>query len=140
MKKILLSVLLVFSTSIFAESNYDKGLKAYEFLRYNEAVKQFKIASENGNKDAQFILGAMYYSGEGVKQDYKEAVRLFSLSANQGDSSAQFNLGNMYYNGESIKADKIKAYEWWLKAAKQGETNAQHNLDILCKQSPWACK
>jgi len=27
-----------------------------------------------------------------------------------------------------------------MKAAKQGEIIAQESLDILCKESPWACK
>ena len=36
--------------------------------------------------------------------------------------------------------DKLKAYEYFMKAARLGNTNAQKNLDIMCKQSPWACK
>ena len=46
----------------------------------------------------------------------------------------------MYYYGHGVNVDKFKTYELWLKAAKQGNSNAQGNLDILCKQSPWACK
>ena len=38
---------------------------------------------------AQSILGAMYYNGHGVAQDYAEAVKWFRLAANQGDANAQ---------------------------------------------------
>lgn len=46
----------------------------------------------------------------------------------------------MYYMGQGVKKDKIKSYQYLLKAAKQGDSKAQNNLDILCKNSPWACK
>ena len=36
--------------------------------------------------------------------------------------------------------NKIEAFNWWMKAAKRGHVDAQKNLDILCKESPWACK
>jgi uncharacterized protein len=82
----------------------------------------------------------MYYNGEGVKQDYLKAKELYEKAAIQGYYFAQNNLGVMYYNGQGVNVDKFKAYELWLKAAKQGHSNAQENLDILCKESPWACK
>jgi TPR repeat protein len=46
----------------------------------------------------------------------------------------------MYAMGQGAKQDKIKSYQYWMKAAKQGNKTAQNNLDILCQQSPWACK
>jgi TPR repeat protein len=46
----------------------------------------------------------------------------------------------MYYNGQGVKVNKTKAYELLLKAAKEGNSTAQENLDIVCKESPWACK
>jgi TPR repeat protein len=69
-----------------------------------------------------------------------EAVRLFTLSANQGYSDAQVNLGLMYVKGHGVNQDKIAAYNWWQKSAKQGNTTTQRNLDLLCNDSPWACK
>ncbi len=82
----------------------------------------------------------MYVNGQGVKQNYNKAAELFQKAADQGRSLAQYNLGFMYYSGKGIKKDKIKAYQLWMKAAKQGNGDAQNNLDILCKESPWACK
>ena len=50
------------------------------------------------------------------------------------------NLGVKYHKGKGVPLNKIKAYELYLQAARQGNENAQRNLDILCKDSPWACK
>ena len=46
------------------------------------------------------------------------------------------NIGVLYY----YKNDKLNARDYLLKAAKLGNLKAQKNLDILCKESPWACK
>jgi TPR repeat protein len=46
----------------------------------------------------------------------------------------------MYYLGQGVKKNKIKAYQYLMKSAQQGNSVAQNRLDILCKESPWACK
>jgi tetratricopeptide (TPR) repeat protein len=54
--------------------------------------------------------------------------------------TAHFNLGVAYLYGKGVEMNKIKTYEHWRAAAKQGNSGAQENLDILCSESPWACK
>ena len=39
-------------------------------------------------RDAQNHLGFMYYTGEGVAQDYQEAAKWFRKAAEQGDADA----------------------------------------------------
>jgi len=75
------------------------------------------------------------------KKDYKSAAKYYEIATNSKiQLSAYFNLGVYYYLGKGVKKDKIKAYKYWYHAAKNGNTGAQDNLDILCKESPWACK
>ena len=45
----------------------------YSSENYNEAFKYCKKLAEEGITEAQFNLGFMYYSGQGVKQDYFKA-------------------------------------------------------------------
>ena len=40
------------------------------------------------------MLGAMYYSGQGIPQDYKEAAKGYHLAAEQGNIKAQALLGD----------------------------------------------
>jgi hypothetical protein len=70
----------------------------------------------------------------------EKGVRMLIELADNGDAKAQINLGVMFYDGDELNQDKIKAYHYFLLAAKQGNLTAQDNLDILCKESPWACQ
>ena len=53
-------------------------------IRGDELVK----AAEGGDAEAQFNLGRMYASGEGVPRDYKAAVRWFRKADEQGHKGA----------------------------------------------------
>ena len=138
MKKILLSTMLCLTLNFAA--TLDEGITYYNNGDYGKAYSIFEELALKNDGAAQYNLGLMYANGEGVKQDYLKAKELFEKAAIQGDSIAQNNLALMYVRGQGVNLDKFKAYELWLKAAKQGSSEAQRNLDILCKQSPWACK
>ncbi|MEL7570270.1 MAG: tetratricopeptide repeat protein [Eubacteriaceae bacterium] len=51
---------------------------------YDKAVTSFRIAAEQGHKEAQYFLGLCYYNGNGLKQDYNEAAKWYSKAADQG--------------------------------------------------------
>ena len=95
---------------------------------YEEAVKWYRKAAEQGNADAQNSLGNCYHDGEGVDQDYEEAAKWWRKSAEQGDADAQNHLGNCYYNGEGVEWDEEEAVKWYRKAAEQGNADAQNSL------------
>jgi TPR repeat protein len=80
---------------------------------------------------AQNNIGLMYYSGEGVAQDYAEARKWFTLSAEHGYSGAQHNLGVMYQTGQGVPRDDAEARKWFTLAAEQGHAGAQFNVGIL---------
>ena len=69
------------------------GVDAFKRQDYKEAVRLFHLSAEQGNAEAQFILGTMYASGRGVPQDYKEAVKWYRLSAEQGHGICTIQLG-----------------------------------------------
>ena len=138
MKKILLSTMLCLTLNFAA--TVDEGVSYYNNGDYEKAYSIFEELALKNDSSAQNNLGLMYENGQGVKQDYLKAKEWYEKAAIQGHASAQLNLGVMYYNGQGVNVDKFKAYELLLKAAKQGDSDAQGNLDILCKQSPWACK
>ena len=76
---------------------------------------------------AQNNLGANYYHGRGVKQDYKKAVKWFRLAAEQGFFLAQNNLGLMYATGQGITQDMVQAHKWFNLAAINGHPQAARN-------------
>jgi len=143
--KSILSILfvLISFTACNAETNsqnYDKALAFAQNGNYKMALKLWIPLAKNGNRSAQLNIGNMYFNGQGVMKNYKEASKWYVLSAEQGEITAQRNLGVMYYLGNGVNQDKLQSYKWLHKAAKQGDQQSQNNLDILCKESPWACK
>ena len=55
--------------------------------------------AEQGNPEAQFLLGTLYRSGDGVLQDDKQAVDWFQRAADQGYVRALSALGASYWSG-----------------------------------------
>jgi len=74
---------------------------------------------------AQFNLGMIYDTGEGVTKDAAEAVKWYRKAADQGLAAAQFNLGVMYANGEGVTKDNMEAYKWLLLAGAKGDEMAR---------------
>ena len=70
--------------------------ESYDLDDDKEAVKLHRLAAEQGDADAQKVLGDMYKQGQGVPRDYQEALKWYRLAAEQGNAKAQHNLGVMY--------------------------------------------
>jgi len=96
-----------------------------------QTVDELKPLAVEGDSDAQYKLGVLYYSGKGVKQDYSHAFIWYRRAALQGDIEAQYSLGNMYLMGEGISQNDNEAMSWYALAAEQGHEAAQHNLENL---------
>ena len=115
--------------SSVAAQDFDRGLIAYIDGDYPTALREFRLAAEQGNASAQFNLGIMYENGRGVPQNYAEAARLYRLAAEQGDALAQYNLGVMYGNGQGLPQNYQLAYMWFNLAAGKGIEGAASARD-----------
>ena len=91
--------------------------------------------AEKGDPVAQYDLGELYFTGNGVPGDLGKSVEWYRKSADQGHPRAQFNLGWMYENGRGVPADEAKAAEWYRKAADQGDGRAKKSLERLLAAS-----
>ena len=72
----------------------------------------------------------MYYTGQGVPQDFKEAVGWYTKAAEQGYLLAQGNLAMLYADEDSMK-DRIKAHMWLSIAGANGNTSAKNKAWIM---------
>ncbi len=114
-----------------AWAGLDEGYAAYVRGDYATALPEFEPLAEQGDAAAQYNLGVMYASGEGVLQDYAKAVEWYRKAAEQGDVTAQYNLGIIYDTGQGVPQDYAKAALWYRKAAEQGDVIAQNNLGFM---------
>jgi len=95
---------------------------------FTEALKWYRLAAIQGHALAQFSVGQMHISGEGVPRDCAEALKWFHMAADQGLPSAQWNLGLAYSRGDGTPMDKAEAVKWWRLAADNGHASAQFSL------------
>ena len=121
---------LLFSSAAVADQP-DDGLAAYNRGDYQTAFKIWQVLADQGNADAQYNLGELYFKGEGVRQDYVEAARWFRSAAGKGDTDSQSMLGVLYFNGWGVKQDYVDAAHWFRKAADHGSTRAQAVLGTM---------
>ncbi len=89
-------------------------------------LRWHQLGAKQGIAEAQTILGRMYESGRGVKQDYREAMKWYRQAAEQGDAAAQSSLGALYAKGHGVIQDYLLAHMWSNIAAsklvgKEGE-------------------
>ena len=124
MKKTLLFVL-----ALIAAGCADAGQSALcEGLSDESPLEDLRRCAEQGYANAQYNLGFMYDTGDGVPEDDAEAVRWWRLAADQGLASAQYNLGFMYDTGDGVPEDYAEAVRLYRLAAEQGNAKAQNNL------------
>ena len=111
---LLVAAMLAGSSLAGGEDDFYRGVAEYRARNYAEAVSWFNKAAEQGEADAQFLLGRMYYDGNSISQDYVEAYKWFSIAAVNGVPVAP-----RYRDGiaESMSAEQIaegakRSVEW----------------------------
>jgi TPR repeat protein len=127
---------LVAMTGAVAAEPIEDGSAAYQRHDYETALRLLRTPAEQGNAEAQLLLGFMYEDGKGVPQDYAEAARWFRKAAEQGNIAAQGTLGSMYLDGLGVPKDPAQAVRWLRKAAEQGLPPAQSVLGELAEATP----
>ena len=78
-----LSLLLISGMAVAADFN--KGLKAAQSGDFKATLTEWMPLAEQGNANAQFNLGLIYYSGNGVAKNDKTVVNWLTKAAEQGD-------------------------------------------------------
>jgi TPR repeat protein len=95
------------------------------------ALGIYTMLAQEGNAKAEYNLGQMYISGDGVPQDVDEAQNWYRRSAEHGYSEAQYTLGALHFRQVAALKSHEEAVEWYRKAAEQGHARSQLNLGDL---------
>lgn len=85
-----------------------------------DSINNIFTLAKKGDAKAQNEVGAMYYKGQYVKQDYKEALQWWARAAKQGEVKAIGNMGLCYQKGHGIEQDSLKAFQLYAKSIKDG--------------------
>lgn len=103
---------------------YEKGGTSKD---YSESDKWLRIAADNGNKQAQCMLGDVYYYSGNL-----EASAFWYLkSAEQGYPGGQYKIALAYLDGEGVSQNNAQGLLWLRKAADNNYADAQDALAII---------
>jgi hypothetical protein len=95
--------------------------------------KQLKMAKK-GKTHSMAYVGANYYVGKIVKQDYNKAFRWLHLGASKGNNTARNWLSKMYYEGKGVEKNYLAAYKWVLLSQKSGSKDGAGFVKFLKPQ------
>ncbi len=101
---------------------------------YQSSFRQWLLAAENGESEAQNYVGIHYHLGLGVERDYKTAAHWYRLAAEAGTGDAQRNLGTMYQLGLGVSQDRVRAYACYSAAARLGHPRAWAYIETMANQ------
>jgi uncharacterized protein len=111
-----------------AETDVAEGLK---FVK--QALPAVRKKADDGDADAQLLMGIFAAYGWGVELNKVEAFRWYRRSAENGNSMAMNNLGIAYKTGSGVEKNDKEAANWYKKAADRGVVLAMYNLAGLYK-------
>lgn len=95
----------------------------------DEAIKWWKIASDEGDPSAQYSYGRMLITGEGgVTQNAQQAIPLLQSAADNNVVDAIQLLGSLYFEGIGVTKDINKGLKLLEQAANNNNVTAQRLL------------
>lgn len=90
---------------------------------YARAIQLWRRFAVTGDGVAQYNLGQLYASGEGVAQDLAQAAHWYQLAAQHGIADAQLYLGIAYALGRGVPVSLPEAHRWLDLAATTSTTS-----------------
>ena len=112
----------------YGNTTLDSAVIEYKNGRFAAAAVAFKTLAEQGDAEANYLLGICYKNGKGVEQSYTAAAAWYMRAAEKGHTQAQCTLGDCFRDGKGVPQSDKDAAEWYTKAAEEGDPDEQYNL------------
>ena len=87
-QRTILAAVLTVALTMPVWASFEEAVEAYKRGDQETAYCELRFLAKKGNPVAQFHLGFMYETGQGVQQNYSEAAKWYSRSARQGYAEA----------------------------------------------------
>ena len=112
-----------------------EGASRYAHFQYSErqdheeAYKYIQpVLADDPEGNAHYLLGLLYYHGNGCDKDDQKSYGLHLEAAKRGNANAMFELYVYYSQGLGCDPDPVEAFEWNRKAADAGQYRACYNM------------
>ncbi len=110
---------------------YQQGMALGKYGDYAGALPLLRTAADAGHAAAQFAVGSIYASGQGVAESKAAAKRWFEQAAAQNHPGALYNLGLYHDRGIAVAVDRPLALQYYRRAALAGYGKAAYNAGQL---------
>jgi TPR repeat protein len=101
--------------------NFQKGVRAYSAENYAAAHRLPLRFAEEGDAEAQTMIGSIYQPGlGGLQVNEDEAAKWYLLASEKGNGLASNNLGTMAL----LRGDREEAMQYYQMARNQGFLHA----------------
>ena len=128
-----------------------EAVTAYNIGKYRKTLDLAHPLAQNGDTQAQVLIGRCYENGLGVPQDFETAAKWYQLAAENGNAEAQMLIAYACEAGAGVPRDPQAAVRWMERAAGNGSAEAEFALsqryiagDVLPKDHKrafqWALK
>ena len=114
------SVCCIFPMNAQKQSKIDSTIQTQQEQAARDSINTILAQAKEGDAIAQNEVGAWYYQGKHVKQDYQEAVQWWLKAAKQNNSKAIGNLGLCYETGHGVERDSLRAVGLYNRSIKEG--------------------
>ncbi|MTV30016.1 sel1 repeat family protein [Rhodoblastus acidophilus] len=100
----------------------------------SEALRWYRLAAVEGDKNAQFALALSKLAGKGGPRDLAGARELLEKAGAQNHAGAWLQLGILALEGNGVAADFGKAAENFRRAAELADPEAAYSLGLLYRE------
>ncbi len=95
------------------------------------AAALYRLAANGGHRYAQWRLGVMLDTGDGVVEDPAEAFVWIGRAAEQGSPRAMVSMAVMYANGRGVERNYALSLRYYLAAAHLGEPHGFYGVGVI---------
>lgn len=129
-----LMAVLAWSSAAVAQTTYQRAFAEGD---YPTAWELAAPKAVEGEAEAQYLLGSMYFDGQGVEQDRCLATLWFDKAARRGHGQAQYRMGEAHTWGYGVTRKDQVAREWMILAARSGIAEARAALPAIEVRIPY---
>jgi len=131
---LILILLISFMCNLYAKRSKNSDLVASKIT--DDYVKDIKSRVEEGDNQAKFILGKLYYYGYNIEIDFSKTCKYLQEAiqdgnryafdwiqkkSKKGDSRAQYLMGLLYSKGIGVDKNVDKALKWFERSVYRGK-------------------
>jgi len=104
----------------------------HELINNNieKAIKLYKLSAREGEDEANFQLGKIYYLKKYQKRDLLKAFEYFKKASDYEHRKAKYNLAVIYSQKRFKKHSYKRSYELFYDLATHDQSNAQYKVGI----------